>query len=79
MNEWVSGRSQPGEGIDKLGFGFLESVYQKCLMIELRRGGMEAASQQAIVVRYDDEVVVLLNFGETKVEVKRKVRELREK
>ncbi len=31
---------------NKLGFGFLESVYQKCLMIELRRGGMEAASQQ---------------------------------
>ena len=24
----------------KLGFGFLESTYQKCLMIELRRGGM---------------------------------------
>ena len=105
---------------NKLGFGFLESVYQKCMMIELRRGGMEAASQQPIVVRYDDEVVgefvadivvegtiivelksvrrlvlsheiqlvnylvatgkpvgLLLNFGEKKVEVKRKVKELR--
>ncbi len=62
--------------LTKLGFGFLESVYEKCLMIELRRGGIEAASQQPIVVRYDDEVVVLLNFGETKVEVKRKVKEL---
>ncbi len=38
---------------NKLGFGFLESVYQKYLLIELRRGGMEAASQQPIVVRYD--------------------------
>ncbi len=107
--------------MNKLGFGFLESVYEKCLMIELRREGMEAASQQAIVVRYDDAVVgefvadivvqgtiivelksvrrivlshevqlvnylvatgkpvgLLLNFGESKVEVKRKVREFRE-
>ena len=105
---------------NKLGFGFLESVYQKCMLIELRRGGMEAASQQPIVVRYDDEIVgefvadivvegmiivelksvrrlvlsheiqlvnylvatgkpvgLLLNFGETEVEVKRKVKELR--
>ncbi len=104
---------------NQLGFGFLESVYQKCLLIELRREGMEAASQQPIVVRYDDAVVgefvadivvedtiivelksvrrlvlshevqlvnylvatgkpvgLLLNFGETKVEVKRKIREL---
>ena len=30
---------------------------------------MEAASQQPIVVRYDNDVVILLNFGETKVEV----------
>ncbi len=57
MNEWVSGRSQPGEGIDKLGLGFLESVYEKCLMIEVRKAGMKAESQQAIVVRYDDAVV----------------------
>ncbi len=62
--------------LTKLGFGFLKSVYQKCLMIELRRGGMKAASQQPIVGRYDDEVLVLLNLGETKVEVKRKVKEL---
>ncbi len=42
---------------NKLGFGFLESVYEKCLMIELRKAGMKAESQQAIVVRYDDAVV----------------------
>ncbi len=105
---------------NKLGFGFLESVYHKCMLIELRKGGLEAASLQPIVVRYDDEVVgefvadivvartvivelksvrrlvlshevqlvnylvatgkpvgLLLNFGETKVEVKRKVRKLK--
>ena len=107
---------------NKLGFGFLESVYEKCLMIELRKAGMKAESQQAIVVRYDDAVVgefvadivvegtiivelksvgrivlshevqlvnylvatgkpvgLLFNFGESKVEVRRKVRELRER
>ncbi len=104
---------------NQVGFGFLESVYHEGMMIELRRGGLEAVSQQPIVVRYDDEVVgqfvadivvedtiivepksvrrlvlshevqlvnylvatgkpigLLLNFGETRVEVKRKVRKL---
>ena len=31
---------------NKLGFGFLESVYEKCLMIALRKEGMKAESQQ---------------------------------
>ncbi len=107
---------------NELGFGFLESIYEKCLMIELRKKGIKAESQAAIVVRYDDEVVgaftadivvegtiivelksvrrmalsheiqlvnylvatgrdvgLLLNFGQNKVEVKRKVRELKER
>ena len=51
---------------NKLGFGFLESVYEKCLMIELPKEGMKP-------------VGLLLNFGESKVEVKRKVREFRER
>ena len=102
-----------------MGFGFLESVYEKCLLIELRKAGLQAESQQAIIVRYDGEIVgeffadivvenniilelksvrmiikahevqlvnylvatgkpvgLILNFGETKVEVKRKVRDL---
>ena len=42
---------------NRLGFGFLESVYEKCLLIELRKEGLKAKSQHAIVVRYDDEVV----------------------
>ncbi|MFH1575066.1 MAG: GxxExxY protein [Acidobacteriota bacterium] len=103
---------------NRMGFGFLESVYEKCLLIELRKAGLEVRSQQAITVRYEGEVVgeftadivvedtiivelksvrrlsvaheiqivnylvatgkpvgLLLNFGEQKVEVKRKVRD----
>lgn len=104
---------------NKMGFGFLESVYEKCLLIELHKAGLQAETQQAITVRYDDERVgefiadivvedtiilelksvrriikvhemqlvnylvatgkpigLVLNFGENKVEVKRKVRDL---
>jgi GxxExxY protein len=104
---------------NKMGSGFLESVYEKCLLIELRRAGLQAGAQIPITVRYDEEVVgefvadvvvektvilelkavrklveahevqlvnelvatgkpvgLLINFGETQVEVKRKVREL---
>ena len=50
----------------KLGFGFLESVYEKCLIIALRKEGMKP-------------VGLLLNFGESKIAVKRKVREFRER
>ena len=102
-----------------MGFGFLGSVYEKCLMIELRKAGLTTQSQAPITVRYEGEVVgefvadivvedtiivelksvrrtllaheiqlvnylaatgkpvgLLLNFGERKVEVKRKVRVL---
>ena len=102
-----------------LGFGFLESVYEKCLMIELRKAGLKAEAQVPIQVRYEEEVVgefvadilventiivelksvrqiawvheaqlvnylaatgkpvgLLLNFGEHRVEVKRKLKEL---
>jgi GxxExxY protein len=104
---------------NQMGFGFLESVYEKCLLIELRKAGLQVESQQPITVRYDGEIVgeffadivventiilelksvrmivkaheiqlvnylvatgkpvgLILNFGETKVEVKRKVRDL---
>jgi GxxExxY protein len=102
-----------------MGFGFLESVYEKCLLLELAKSGLKAVSQQPITVRYEGNVVgefvadiivendivvelksvrmiskvheaqlvnylvatgkpvgLLLNFGEQKVEVKRKVKEL---
>ncbi|MFC1824198.1 GxxExxY protein [Thermodesulfobacteriota bacterium] len=104
---------------NKMGFGFLESVYEKCLMIELRKAGLDAESQKPITVYYDDEIVgdfiadiivndtiilelksvrrvikahevqlvnylvatgkpigLILNFGERKVEVKRKIKDL---
>ena len=105
---------------NKMGFGFLESVYEKCLLIELHKAGLDAESQKPITVYYDNENVghfmadivvndtivlelksvrkiveahevqlvnylvatgkevgLIINFGERKVEVKRKVRELR--
>jgi len=105
---------------NKMGYGFLESVYEKCLMIELKKAGLTAESQVPIPVEYDGEAVgefvadilvegaiilelksvkrivraheiqvvnyltatgkevgLILNFSETKVEVKRKVRDLR--
>src|SRR4030067_182266 len=42
---------------NQMGFGFLESVYEKCLLIELRKLGLRAEAQRSIVVRYDGEVV----------------------
>jgi hypothetical protein len=40
----------------KLGFGFLESVYQNALLIELAREGLMASAGEPIQV-YDGEVV----------------------
>jgi GxxExxY protein len=105
---------------NKMGFGFLESVYEKCLMIELKKAGLHAEAQVPIKVEYDGEIVgefvadilvenavilelksvrrivraheiqlvnyltatgkdigLILNFAESKVEVKRKVRSLK--
>src|SRR3990172_4560012 len=106
---------------NKMGFGFLESVYEKCLPPNESIGaGMDAESQKPITVYYDDEIVgefvadiivndtvilelksvrrvvkahevqlvnylvatgkpigLILNFGESKVEVKRKVKDLK--
>ena len=102
-----------------MGAGFLESVYEKCLIIELRKSGLLVESQKPIQVFYDNELVgefiadivvndtvilelkaikqllkvhevqlvnylvatgkpvgLLINFGETKAEIKRKVRKL---
>ncbi|MBW2670938.1 MAG: GxxExxY protein [Deltaproteobacteria bacterium] len=104
---------------NKMGFGFLESVYEKCLLIELRKAGLDTETQKSITVYYEGEVVgefvadimvndaviielksvrriikahevqlvnylvatgkpvgLILNFGERKVEIKRKVKEL---
>ncbi len=104
---------------NKMGFGFLESVYEKCMLIELRKAGLDAESQKPITVYYENEIVgefvadiivndivilelkairqiinthevqlvnylvatgkpvgLILNFGESKVEIKRKVKDL---
>jgi len=104
---------------NKMGFGFLESVYEKCLLIELRRAKLKTECQKALPVSYDGEPVgifaadivvnskvivelksveklaktheiqlvnylvatgipvgLLINFGTTKVEVKRKIKKL---
>jgi GxxExxY protein len=103
-----------------MGAGFLESVYEKCLALELRKSGLQVEAQKAIQVRYDGQIVgefiadlivndtvilelkaikqlakvhevqlvnylvatgkpvgLLINFGETKVEVKRKLKTLK--
>jgi len=104
---------------NKMGFGFLESVYEKCLLIELAKAELRVEAQKPINVYYEDELVgefkadiivedsiivelksvrqlapahevqlvnylvatekpvgLLLNFGEQKVEVKRKLKNL---
>ena len=103
---------------NKMGFGFLESVYENCLLIELRKAGLKTEAQISITVTYKDEIVgefvadivventiilelksvrrivrahevqlvnyltatgtpvgLVFNFGERKVEVKRKVKD----
>ena len=42
---------------NKMGFGFLESVYEKCMLIELKKVGLKAEAQKHITVFYDEEVV----------------------
>ena len=42
---------------NKMGFGFLESVYEKCLMIELSKAGPRADAQKDVAVYYDNELV----------------------
>jgi len=107
------------EVYNRMGYGFLESVYEKCMLIELRKAGLKSEYQKPITVHYDGETVgqfiadifvedtiilelksvktiakahevqlvnylvatgkdvgLLINFGEQKVEVKRKVRVL---
>jgi len=106
---------------NRMGYGFLESVYEKCLLIELRKVGLSAVFQKPITVFYDNEVVgefvadimvedtiilelksvrriiqahevqmvnylvatgkpvgLVINFGERKVDIKRKVRDFEE-
>ncbi len=42
---------------NSMGFGFVESVYEKCIIIELRKIGLIVDIQKAIKVFYKDELV----------------------
>jgi GxxExxY protein len=39
------------------GYGFLEKVYERAMMIEMRLNGIPAISQKPIQVFYKDEIV----------------------
>ena len=42
---------------NKMGFGFLESVYERCMLIELKKANLVAESQKPITVFYENEIV----------------------
>jgi len=42
---------------NKMGFGFLESVYEKCMLIELGKAGLKAEAERPIAVFYEGETV----------------------
>ncbi|OHB47181.1 MAG: GxxExxY protein [Planctomycetes bacterium GWF2_40_8] len=42
---------------DELGTGFLESVYERSLMIELKNIGLKAIDQKSLNVYYKDQLV----------------------
>jgi GxxExxY protein len=107
---------------NKMGFGYLEYVYEKCMQIELNKIGLQFESQNPISVYYDNFLVgefvadlfvedvlivelksvkqimkahevqlvnyltstrkpmgLLINFGELKVDVKRKVKDFKKR
>lgn len=43
--------------IRQLADGFLESVYEKCLLIELQKADLQVKAQVPINVYYDTEIV----------------------
>jgi len=60
---------------NRLGCGFLESIYHKAMLVELTHAGLDARPQCPLVVRYRDVVVGeyfadLLVAGEVLVELK---------
>jgi GxxExxY protein len=42
---------------NKLGYGFLEKVYENAMMIELCDAGLTATAQKSIEVYYEDQLV----------------------
>src|SRR5688572_11070382 len=59
----------------RLGFGFLDKVYENALAIELRNAGLQVDQQRPVFVRYGEEIVGdyitdLLVEGAVVVEIK---------
>ena len=42
---------------NQLGFGFLESIYQKAMIIELNKNGLKYEAEKPLKVYYDDQVI----------------------
>ncbi|GAI88165.1 unnamed protein product [marine sediment metagenome] len=42
---------------NKMGYGFLESVYEKCMLIELAKANLKAKAQMPITVFYEGHTV----------------------
>ena len=42
---------------NKLGYGFLEKVYENAIMLELKKENIPAVSQSPIKVFYEDEII----------------------
>jgi len=40
-----------------MGSGYLESVYENCMLIELKKAGLSVKSQQPIQVKYENQIV----------------------
>jgi GxxExxY protein len=45
------------EVYNRLGYGFLEKVYENAMMIEFEKAGIQAVAQSPIRVLYDEKVV----------------------
>ena len=63
-----------------MGYGYLESVYEKCMLIELKSVTRIVKAHEVQLVNYlvttNKPVGLILNFAKDKVEVKRKVKDL---
>lgn len=45
-----------------MGYGFLESVYEKCLLIELWKAGLKSEYQKQIIVNFEGTVKMLTSL-----------------
>ena len=42
---------------NNMGSGYMESVYENCMLIELKKAGLSAISQHPIQVKYENQIV----------------------